>query len=122
MTVIVDVLEAWWARLDHAEQVTMTRLQSNMDNGPESRGRRTPFLHRMVAFCDAIGKPIQLRYSPPYHRTYHPIERCWGILELHWNGTKLVDAETMRRVGQDDDMEGPSSRCRTQPYRSTKRA
>lgn len=25
----------------------------------------------------------------------NPIERCWGILELHWNGTKLVDVETM---------------------------
>jgi hypothetical protein len=21
--------------------------------------------------------------------------RCWGILELKWNGTKLIDAETM---------------------------
>ena len=20
---------------------------------------------------------------------------CWGILELHWNGTKLVDVQTM---------------------------
>ena len=26
---------------------------------------------------------------------YNPIERCWGILEQHWNGTQLVDAETM---------------------------
>ena len=32
---------------------------------------------------------------PPYHSKYNPIERCWGILELHWNGTKLVDVETM---------------------------
>jgi hypothetical protein len=49
----------------------------------------------MVAFCEAIGKPIQLLYYPPYHRKYTPIERCWGILELHWNGTKLVNVETM---------------------------
>ena len=49
----------------------------------------------MVALCDAIGKPIQLLYYPPYHSKYNPIERCWGILELHWNGTKLVDIETM---------------------------
>src|SRR5262249_32775297 len=34
-------------------------------------------------------------YYPPYHSKYNPIERCWGILELHWNGTKLVDVETM---------------------------
>jgi hypothetical protein len=26
---------------------------------------------------------------------YNPIERCWGILENHWNGTKLINAETM---------------------------
>ena len=49
----------------------------------------------MVEFCDAIGKPIQLLYYPPYHSQCNPIERCWGILELHWNGTKLVDVETM---------------------------
>src|SRR5438105_15062145 len=36
--------------------------------------------------------------SPKYNfRVHynHPIERCWGILELKWNGTKLIDAETM---------------------------
>ena len=92
---IVDALEAWWAALDAPEQGAMTRLQIKMDNGPESSGRRTQFLHRMVTFCDAIGKPIQLLYYPPYHSKYNPIERCWGILELHWNGTKLVEVETM---------------------------
>ncbi len=81
--------------LDETEQVAMTRPQITMDNGPESSGRRTQFLQRMVAFCAAIGKPIQLLYYPPYHSKYNPIERCWGILELHWNGTKLVDVETM---------------------------
>jgi len=92
---IVDALEAWWAALDEGEQIAMARLQINMDNGPESSGKRTQFLHRMVAFCDAIGKPIQLVYYPPSHSKYNPIERCWGILELHGNGTTLVDAETM---------------------------
>jgi hypothetical protein len=92
---IVDALQAWWAALEETEQVAMARLQIKMDNGPESSGRRTQFLQRMVAFCDAIGKPIQLLYYPPYHSKYNPIERCWGILELHWNGTKLVDVETM---------------------------
>src|SRR5690242_7543765 len=43
---------------------------------------------------NGIGKPIQLLYYPPYHSKYNPIERWWGILELHWNGTKLVDVET----------------------------
>jgi hypothetical protein len=92
---IVDALEAWWAALDEFEQVAMARLQITMDNGPESRGKRTQFLQRMVAWCDGIGKPIQLLYDPPSHSKYHPIERCWGILEWHWNGTKLVEVETM---------------------------
>jgi hypothetical protein len=92
---IVDALEAWWSALDETAQVPLARLQSKMDHGPESSGRRTPCLYRLVGFCDAIGKPIQLLYYPPYHSTYNPIERCWGILELHWNGTKLVDVETM---------------------------
>ena len=91
---IVEALEDWWAALDEAEQVAMARLQIKMDNGPESSGRRTRLLQRMVAFCDGIGKPIQLLYYPPYHSQYNPIERCWGIRELHWNGTKLVDVET----------------------------
>jgi hypothetical protein len=49
----------------------------------------------MVEFTEQIGKPIQLLYYPPYHSKYNPIERCWGILELHWNGTKLINVETM---------------------------
>jgi hypothetical protein len=48
-----------------------------------------------VQLADLIHKPIQLLDYPPYHSTYNPIERCWGILELQWNGTKLIDAETM---------------------------
>jgi hypothetical protein len=49
----------------------------------------------MVELVDHIGKPIQLLYYPPYHSKYNPIERCWGILEIHWNGAKLVNVETM---------------------------
>jgi hypothetical protein len=93
--VIVDTLEAkWQARAAHA-QAAGELLQSNMENGPESSGVRTQCLHRMGQLADHIGKPIQLLYYPPYHSTYHPIERCWGILEVHWHGTKLVNVETM---------------------------
>src|SRR5712691_3989675 len=92
---IVDVIEAKWEAMAEQEKAATSQLQINMDNGPESSGRRTQFLHRMVQLADAIHKPIQLVYYPPYHSKYNPIERCWGILELHWNGTKLIDAETM---------------------------
>ena len=92
---IVDSLERWWEQLPLAERDDVTLLQIKLDNGPESSGRRTQFLHRMVAFADAIGTPIQLLYYPPYHSKYNPVERCWGILEQHWNGTQLVDVETL---------------------------
>ena len=92
---IVDVLEAKWAALDAQDKAATSLIQIKMDNGPESSGKRTPFLHRMVQLADNIQKPIQLLYYPPYHSKYNPIERCWGILELKWNGAKLIDAETM---------------------------
>jgi len=92
---IVDVLEAKWDALDEGEKASTSLIQIKIDNGPESSGRRTQFLHRMVQLADALHKPIQRLYYPPYHSKYNPIERCWGILELHCNGTKLIDAETM---------------------------
>jgi hypothetical protein len=92
---IVDTLEAKWQAMDAPAQAAVELLQIKMDNGPESSGVRTQFLYRLVQFADHIGKPIQLLYYPPYHSKYNPIERCWGILELHWNGTKLINVETM---------------------------
>ncbi len=92
---IVDALAATWDALDEPEKAATSLLHSKMDHGPESSGRRTQLLSRMVPLADAMHKPMQLLYSPPYHSKYHPIERCWGILELKWNGTKLSDAETM---------------------------
>ena len=91
----MDALESKWKGLEEQEQAEVSKLQIKMDNGPESSGQRTQFLSRMVQFADVIGKPIQLLYYPPYHSKYNPIERCWGILEQHWNGTKLINAETM---------------------------
>lgn len=77
------------------QQQQTQRLQLKVDNGPESSGVRTQFLKRMVEFAEQISKPIHLLYYPPYHSKYNPIERCWGILERHWNGAKLTDALTM---------------------------
>lgn len=92
---IVDTLEDWWRGLSPEQQQKTQRLQLKVDNGPESSGVRTQFLKRMVAFCEQIGKPIQLLYYPPYHSKYNRIERCWGILEQHWKGTQLQDVQTM---------------------------
>lgn len=92
---IVDTLTAWWHGLSTQEHDAIDRIQIKMDNGPESSGVRTQFLHRMVQFVDQIGMPIHLVYFPPYHSKYNPIERCWGILEQHWNGTQLINVDTM---------------------------
>jgi hypothetical protein len=92
---IVDTLTAWWQGLGTQAHRAIDRLQVKMDNGPESSGVRTQFLQRMVQFVDQIGKPVQLLYFPPYHSKYHPIERCWGILEQHWHGAQLLTVDTM---------------------------
>jgi hypothetical protein len=76
---IVDTLEATWDALDAQEKAETSLSQIKMDNGPESSGRRTQFLYRMVQCADMLHKPIQLLYYPPYHSKYNPIERCWGI-------------------------------------------
>lgn len=79
---IVATIETKWEAMAEQEKAETSLIQIKMDNGPESSGRRTQFLSRMVQLADLINKPIQLLYYPPYHSKYNPIERCWGILEL----------------------------------------
>jgi len=52
-------------------------------------------MKRMVEFADHNNLEIVLVYYPPYHSKYNPIERCWGILENHWNGTLLDSTQTV---------------------------
>ncbi|QTA79377.1 Transposase DDE domain-containing protein [Desulfonema limicola] len=61
----------------------------NLDNGPNSASGRTQFIRRMTEFADKSGLRICLIYYPPYHSKYNSVERCWGILEEHWNGEIL---------------------------------
>ena len=51
-------------------------------------------MQRLVAFAQHSGLTLRLAYYPPYHSKYNPVERCWGILENHWNGALLdtIDA------------------------------
>jgi hypothetical protein len=92
---IVDSLEDGWKDLPKEVQAQITQIQLKVDNGPGSSGVRTQFLKRRVDFADQTGKIIHLLYYPPDHSKYNPIERCWGILEQHWNSAQRVDAETM---------------------------
>ena len=49
----------------------------------------------MPQFADQFQMAIQLAYYPPYHSKYNPIERVWGVLENHWNGSLLDTIETV---------------------------
>jgi len=85
---IVDCLVRWWETV-RERFPSITTLVINLDNGPENHSRRTQFMQRMVAFVQQYRLTVRLAYYPPYHSKYNPIERCWGILENHWNGSLL---------------------------------
>jgi Rhodopirellula transposase DDE domain len=90
---LVDCLERWWEK-GHARFAHITTLVINLDNGPENQSRRTQCRRRMVDFAHHTGLTVRLASYPPYQSKDNPIERCWGILENHWNGARLdsVDA------------------------------
>jgi transposase len=91
---IVDRLKDWW-EFHRVRFPEVTKLVLNLDNGPENHRRRTQFLKRMVEFAHETGLDIELAYYPPYPSKYNPIERCWGLLELHWNGALLDSVEAV---------------------------
>jgi transposase len=91
---IVDRLEQWWQEV-RLRFLSIKTLVINLDNGPENHSRRTQFLKRIVEFATKYGLAVQLAYYPPYHSKYNPIERCWGILEMHWNGSLLDSVEAV---------------------------
>lgn len=85
---IADGLERWWNERQ-AVYPGVKRLQIELDNGPEVSSSPTQFMKRLVEFVDRHRVAIELVYLPPYHSKYNPIERCWGVLEQHWNGALL---------------------------------
>jgi Rhodopirellula transposase DDE domain len=62
--------------------------------------------HRLVAFAQTYQLAIKLAYYPPYHSKYNPVERCWGILENHWNGDVLDTVETVVKFTQTMSWQG----------------
>ena len=91
---LVDRLVDWWESVKERFSHIKTLL-INLDNGPESHSRRTQFMQRLVAFVQHYRITIRLAYYPPYHSKYNAIERCWGILEQHWNGALLDSLEAV---------------------------
>ena len=96
---LVDRLVQWWEQV-RPRFPQITTLVINLDNGPENHSRRTQFLYRMVQFAQTYGLTIRLAYYPPYHSKYNPIERCWGILENHWNGALLDTVDVVRQFAE----------------------
>lgn len=89
---VADALDLWW--ISRREVYShIRRLQIDLDNGPEIASSRTQFMKRLVDFSDRHQLSLELAYYPPYHSKYNPVERCWGILETHWNGTMLNTVE-----------------------------
>ena len=89
---MVDRLDQWWQQKRPLYPKVDTLLL-DLDNGPENHSRRSQFIYRMVLFAQAMHLTIVLVYYPPYHSKYNPIERCWGVLEVYWNG-EILDSET----------------------------
>lgn len=116
---LMDRIEEWWnevgQRFGH-----VTRLLLNLDNGPENHSRRTQFMQRVVSFVDKTGLTLELAYYPPYHSKYNPIERCWGILENHWNGAVLDTVEAVLRFAETMRWKGtvPVVHLVTTPYQT----
>ncbi len=115
---LVDCLTQWWERV--RERFShVTTLVINLDNGPENHSHRTQFMHRLVQFARRYQLTVQLAYYPPYHSKYNPVERCWGVLEQHWNGTLLDSVDTVLRFAATMTWKGQRAVVElvTAPYR-----
>jgi len=96
---LVDRLIQWWESVKERFGQIKT-LVINLDNGPESHSHRTQFMQRLCEFAQTYQITIRLAYYPPYHSKYNAVERCWGILEHHWNGALLDSVDTVVRFAQ----------------------
>jgi len=104
---IVDCYDEWWSQAK-VRFPDVTTLLFNLDNGPENHSRRTQFMYRMIEFSRKHEINVRLAYYPPYHSKYNPVERCWGVLEQHWNGDILDELNTVVRCAQTMTYNGKS--------------
>lgn len=101
---IVDCIEKYWS--DNYYNTGKDTLIINLDNGPENNSRRSQFIKRIADFSVNNNIKVILSYYPPYHSKYNPIERVWGVLEMHWNGSVLDSKETVLRFAQNMTYKG----------------
>ena len=88
---IVDRLEQWWQG-NRDRHPRIRKILLDLDNGPENHSHRSQFISRLVRRAQATRLTVELVYYPPYHSKYNPIERCWGVPEVYWDG-ELLDSE-----------------------------
>jgi hypothetical protein len=91
---IVDRLDQWWQG-NRGRYPRIRKLLLDLDNGPENPSRRSQFIDRLVHWAQATQLTVELVYYPPYHSKSNPIERCWGVLEVSWNGELLNSEEAV---------------------------
>ena len=103
----VDNLADLWFNTLRLRFPAVQMLVLNQDNGPENHSRRTQSIKRLMEFAVESGLTIRLAYYPPYHSKYHAIERCWGVLERHWNGVLLDDLNTVLKFTESMTWKGP---------------
>lgn len=96
---IADCIHDCWEQVK-ADFPQVNTILLYQDNGPENHSRRTQFMYRMTQFVDQMNLTIQLAYYPPYHSKYNSIERVWGRLEQHWNGSLLDSVDVVLRFAQ----------------------
>ena len=96
---IVDMLVQFWDNNRNRFE-KIKKIILNQDNGPECKSTRTQFIKRICEFSGRYNLTVYLAYYPPYHSKYNPVERVWGILEQHWNGSILDTPEAVLKYAQ----------------------
>ena len=88
------MLSQFWVNNQHRFS-SVRKIELNQDNGPECKSTRTQFLTSICEFSGKYELIVYLAHYPPYHSKYNPIERVWGILEQHWNGSILDTVDSV---------------------------
>jgi hypothetical protein len=77
------------------ESTALPIAERPKESSPEEIARKC-----VTEFVDQFQITVQLAYYPPYHSKYNPIERVWGVLEKHWNGSLLDTVDTALKFAQ----------------------
>jgi hypothetical protein len=96
---MVDMLGTWWEGV-RGRFPRVKTLLINQDNGPENSTHRRQYVKRLNDFAKEHALTVELACYPPYHSKYNPIERCWGVLEQHWDTALLDSIPTVLRFAK----------------------